>query len=201
MAAYDAEHPQYYDKTIVTCNEDEVFVDCGAYNGDSAEKFIKYYGTYKHIYAYEPSAENIQACQSNLKKYPNVTVRKCGVGEKRAFLSLDSSGASSTFMRERKAAAGDGIQIISLDEDISERITYCKMDIEGFEIPALLGAKQHIHNDFPKLAICVYHIVTDIWEIPRLIDRIHPGYRFFIRHYNPKQNWETVIYAIPPEKE
>lgn len=201
VAAYDAEHPHYYDKTIVKCNEDEVFVDCGAFDGDSTEKFIKYYGTYKHIYAYEPSAENIQACQDNLKKYDNVTVRQCGVGEKEAFLSMDSNGASSTFMRERQTSAGDGIQIISLDEDILEKITYCKMDIEGFEIPALLGAKRHIQNDFPKLAISLYHIVTDIWEIPRLIDSIHPGYRFFIRHYDPKHNWETVLYAIPPEKE
>lgn len=199
-AAYDAEHPQYYDKTIIQCNENEVFVDCGAYNGDSTEKFIKCYGAYKHIYAYEPSAENIQACRSNLKKYRDVTVRQCGVGEKSAVLCMDSSGASSTFMREQQATRGNGIQIISLDEDIPEKITYCKMDIEGFEIPALLGAKRHICDDFPKLAICVYHIVTDIWEIPRLIDSIHPDYRLFIRHYNPKQNWETVIYAIPPEK-
>lgn len=201
VAAYDAEHPHYYDKTIIKCNDDEVFVDCGAYNGDSTEKFIKYYGAYKHIYAYEPSTENIQACRNNLKKYPHVTVRQCGVGEKSAVLCMDSNGASSTFMRKQRATAGNGIPIISLDEDIPEGITYCKMDIEGFEIPALLGAKRHIRDDFPKLAISVYHIVTDIWEIPRLIDSIHPGYRFFIRHYDPKHNWETVIYAIPPEKE
>lgn len=55
------------------------------------------------------------------------------------------------------------------------------MDVEGFEIPALLGAKRHIREDFPKLAICTYHIVSDMWEIPRMIDTIRPGYRFFLR--------------------
>lgn len=73
------------------------------------------------------------------------------------------------------------------------------MGVEGFEVPALLGAKRHIREDFPKLAICTYHIVSDLWEIPRLIDTIRPGYRFFLRHYERTQNWETVVYAVPPE--
>ena len=50
-----------------------------------------------------------------------------------------------------------------------------------------------------KLVICTYHIVSDMWEIPKLIDTIRPGYRFFLRHYELTQNWETVIYAIPPD--
>lgn len=196
-SAYDGKHPHYFDKEIVSCHKNEVFVDCGAYTGDSTERFIQHYGAYRHIYAYEPSPENFSLCKENLKKYPNITVRQCGVGEKSMILTMDSSGASSTFMRGKKEPDVQGIPIISLDEDIQEKITYCKMDIEGFEIPALLGAQRHIQNDFPKLAISVYHIVTDIWEVPRLIDKIHSDYRFYIRHYDPVHNWETVIYAIP----
>lgn len=71
------------------------------------------------------------------------------------------------------------------------------MDIEGFEIPGLLGAKNHIKNDTPKLAICTYQIVSDIWEIPLLIHEINPNYNYYFRHYRPDQNWETVVYAIP----
>lgn len=134
-AAYDGKNPQYFDKAIVSCGRDEVFVDCG--------------------------------------------------------------GSSSTFMAEQKSSDSQGIQIVSLDEDIREPITFLKMDIEGFEIPALLGAKRHIRDDFPKLAVCTYHIVSDLWEIPRLIDAIHPGYHFYLRHYDYPQNWETVLYAIP----
>lgn len=196
-AACDSVNPQYFDKNIISCDSNEVFVDCGACTGDSAERYIHQYGTYKHIYSYEPSPENIDLCRRNLEKYPNITIKQCGVGETSAVLTMDGSGASSTFMRQRKGPDGCGIPIVSLDEDIQEKITYCKMDIEGFEIPALLGAKRHIQNDFPKLAICVYHIVTDIWEIPKLIDELRPGYRFYIRHYDPIHNWETVIYAIP----
>lgn len=200
QAAYDPEHPQYFDKGIVSCDENEVYVDCGGYTGDTAERYIRQYGAYKHIYVYEPDPENVGRCRENLKKYRDITVKQCGVGERADILAMDSQGASATFMKGQHAAEEQqGVPIISLDEEIQEPITYCKMDIEGFEIPALLGASRHIREDFPKLAICVYHILTDIWEVPRLIDRLHPGYRFFLRHYDPNQNWETVIYAIPPE--
>lgn len=199
-AAYDGEHPQYFDKNIVKCGKDEVFVDCGGFTGDTAEEFIRQFGQYKQIYVYEPSPSNIQTCRDNLAGYRNITVRQCGVGEKTEILSMQGSGASSTFMGEEKSPDSQGIRIVSLDEDIQETITFLKMDIEGAEISALLGAKRHIRDDFPKLAVCTYHIVSDMWEIPRLIDIIHPGYRFFIRHYDFPQNWETVIYAVPPEE-
>lgn len=198
-AAYDEVHPQYFDKSIISCGKDEVFVDCGGFTGDTTEEFIRQFGNYKRIFVYEPNQDNYQTCWENLAKYPHITVRPCGVGERSNRLAIESSGSGSTFMREQKSPDSQGIRIVSLDEDIRETITFLKMDVEGFEIPALLGAKRHIRDDFPKLAICAYHIVSDLWEIPRLIDSIHPGYRFYIRHYNFPQNWETVLYAIPPE--
>ena len=199
--AYDAEHPQYFDKSIISCDEQEVLTDCGGFTGDTVESYIRQFGKYKRIYVYEPSQENAAVCRKNLSKYKRITIRQCGVGEKGASLAIQGSGSSSSFM-EQKAEGGadsDSVQIISIDEDIREKITFLKMDVEGFEIPALLGAKRHIREDFPKLAICTYHIVSDMWEIPKLIDTIRPGYRFFLRHYELTQNWETVIYAIPPD--
>lgn len=193
---YDGVNHQYFDPSIVSCDENEVFVDCGGFIGDTTEDYIRQYGNYKKIYVYEPSGDNIGACRKNLEKYRDVIVKRCGVGEKNARMAMNASKSSSSFVN---AAPGqEAVEIISLDEDIREKVTFIKMDIEGFEIPAIIGAKEHIKNDAPKLAVCTYHIISDMWEIPKLIDAINPDYRFYIRHYCKTQNWETVLYAIPP---
>ena len=196
--AYDATYPQYFDKDIVSCTEDEVFVDCGGFIGDTAEEFIKQYQKYKHIYVYEPSDDNIETCRSNLSKYQNITVRNCGVGEKNEQLGISNCADSSNFLNGEESE--DKVQIVSLDEDIQEKVSFIKMDIEGFEISGILGAKNHIKNDTPKLAICTYRIVSDMWEIPLLIHEINPNYKYYFRHYRPDENWETVVYAIPKKE-
>ncbi len=196
-AACDAGIPQYFDGEIVTCDKNEVFVDCGGFVGDTTGEFIRQFKEYRRIYVYEPSTDNMQECRRNLAKYPDIVLRPCGVGEDSGSTYIQGNGAPGTLAGY---AEGDETEIISLDRDIKEGVSFIKMDIEGAEISALLGAKRRIREDFPKLAICTHHIMSDMWEIPRLIDEIHPGYRFFIRHYYPSRNQETVIYAIPPEK-
>lgn len=196
--AYDGTYAQYFDHTIVSCSQDEVFVDCGGFIGDTAEAYIRECGEYKRIYVYEPSSDNIETCMDNLKKYRDITVKRCGVGEKNEWLSMDTSQSSSSFVNADHNQ--EMVEIISLDQDIEEPVTYIKMDIEGFEIPAILGAKNHIRKEHPKLAVCTYHIISDLWEIPLLIHEIYPAYRFYLRHYMEDQNWETVLYAIPEEE-
>ena len=197
-AAYDNKNPQYFDKNIITCDENEVFVDCGGFIGDTVLKYIECFHDYKKMYVYEPSSDNYDKCKENLSTHSNILVRNAGVGEFFDNIPMDVSGSSSSFL----SATNDSYRtdIVSLDEDILEPVTFIKMDIEGYEIPAILGAKKHIKNDFPKLAICTYHIISDIWEIPMLLHMIRPDYKYYLRHYQEDQNWETVLYAIPNKK-
>ncbi len=171
--AYDGVHPQYFDTDIVNCDENEIFVDCGGGIGDTVQSYRNVFGDYSKCYIYEPDGSNIEKIRKNLDGFQDVVIRAAGVG--------------------------DHIEI-SLDDDLDEPVTFIKMDLEGFEIPAIIGAKNHILNDQPKLAISLHHIVSDMWEIPRLIDSICPDHRFYIRHYEKERNSETVLYAIPPCK-
>ena len=58
------------------------------------------------------------------------------------------------------------------------------MDIEGFEIPALNGAKRIIKEYKPKLAISAYHKISDLWEIPYLVISSFPEYKdFYFRQH------------------
>lgn len=49
--------------------------------------------------------------------------------------------------------------------------TFIKMDIEGAEYEALIGAESIITRSKPNLAICVYHAVNHIWDIPILLKK------------------------------
>ena len=93
--------------------------------------------------------------------------------------------------------AGIEIPVCALDEVCGdEKITFIKMDVEGSEYKALLGAEKIISCCKPKLAISIYHNPEDIWELPELILKMNPDYKFYIRHYSLAGE-DTVLYAIP----
>ena len=75
------------------------------------------------------------------------------------------------------------IETITLDEDIKEKITIIKSDIEGSEQKALKGAKNHIIKEHPKLLISIYHSNNDIWQIPKLIKEMDNSYKFYLRYH------------------
>lgn len=196
-ASCDSTTPEYFDKSIVNCDENEVFVACGGYTGDTVLSYIQNMGAYKRIYVYEPSTENFSVMCGNLRAYKNIVTRHAGVGEKSGTLSFTNFVGmqdAGTFIHADEG--GEKIPVVSLDEDIAEAITFIEMDIEGFEKDALKGAARHLREEKPKLAISLYHFVGDMREIPHLIHSINPKYKFYIRQYQSNQNWGTVLYAV-----
>lgn len=87
------------------------------------------------------------------------------------------------------------IEVTTLDEDIKDKITLIKSDIEGFEQKAIEGAKNHIINDHPKLLISVYHSNEDLWKIPKMIHELSSDYKFYLR-FNSSPIYPTEITLI-----
>ena len=86
---------------------------------------------------------------------------------------------------------------VALDDILQdeERVSFIKMDVEGCELAALKGGEGIIRRDRPKLAICIYHKLEDLWEIPLYIHSLYDGYRIYVRNYED-QLYEIVCYAI-----
>lgn len=107
------------------------------------------------------------------------------------FKSLAENGSSNI------SISGElSIDTITIDTMLAGgEATYIKMDIEGSEMEALLGAKNTIEKYRPNMAICLYHKESDLWEIPYYILKTYPDYKLYIRHYSFTTN-ETVLYAI-----
>lgn len=182
---------QYFDD-LVTFSDDEVFVDGGCFDLETAEFLMKKCKP-KRIYAFEPDESNLKIITDKIEKngYKNIEIMKVGLWKENDKLFFNSSADCSHIVGEGDTC----IDVVAMDKVINEKVTFIKMDIEGAELKALMGAKNIIKRDRPKLAICIYHKPEDITEIPAYIKSLVPEYHFYIRHHS-FTNCETVLYAI-----
>ncbi|HJD47372.1 MAG TPA: FkbM family methyltransferase [Candidatus Mediterraneibacter norfolkensis] len=201
---------QYFDLDLVPSAKDEVFVDVGAYIGDSVMNLLRNYGmVHKKIYAYEADEQNAVFLKRNLGEMPNILIRQKGVGAARGSMlfSKEEEASSSHFERTDSGKRDETqdkdrmTEIVTLDEDIQEPVSWIKMDIEGMEYDALLGCRTHIVNEHPKLSISVYHGYDDLWLLPKLIHSLNPSYKFYLRYYGGNLiPTEIVLTALPGEE-
>ena len=80
-----------------------------------------------------------------------------------------------------------------------KKATIIKMDIEGSENDALIGATDTIKKYHPLLMICVYHKPNDILKLTKTVFNIRDDYKLYLRHYSYTKN-ETVLYFIPRDE-
>lgn len=197
------EFPQFY-------RQGTAFVDGGCLNGWSSILFSRWVdGNYSKIFAFEPSPEDYQICRKTITEYQvkNVELIQAGLSNltgTATFASMAGTGAS--FVVSKKDMQYDldhteEIQLTSLDEVVGDQeVGFIKLDIEGSEFDALLGAIKTIKRDKPLLAVCVYHRDGDVLALMNLLHSLVPEYRFWLRQY--KYGWptETVLYAATHEK-
>lgn len=197
LAAIAISDMQYYSHELLPAVQDAVLVDCGAFDGETTKDFISVYGNYHKIYAYEPAVDNYYNCCNALRDRRDVTVINKGLADEEGSMRFTSSLPDAA---NRINPGGDiTVDITTLDLDIADKITFIKMDIEGAEQSAIIGAKKHISEDKPQMAICLYHTIKDIWKIPQMIYKINPQYKFYMRYHKTGEliPEEFVLYADP----
>lgn len=192
----------YFDSKLFDLVPDEVFVDCGAFDGDSIRAFLqRRQESFQCVIALEPDSENRARFQKWRENLPPAQAQKIDLlpfaaTERRELVSFESTGTvRSSFRLE-----GEEVQSAPLDEILRETPpTFIKMDIEGSEPTALRGASRTLRERQPILAICLYHAQEHLWQIPLLIRSLNPAYHLFLRRYSD-ECWELVCYAVPAHR-
>jgi len=195
----------YFPKDIFTLSDDEVFVDCGAFSGDTVFEFIRRTrGRFKAIHAFEPSQKHFNLLINNINKLKlhqgNITLLNEGVWSEPGLLSFfeqDLNLGSSHVSTDSNNAATESvsIKVNTLDAVFADiKPTLIKMDIEGSELEALKGAKDILIKHKPKLAICMYHKCEDFVDIPIFLSEVVPEYKLHVRHHACGY-LDTVLYA------
>ena len=188
---------QYFpnDIPIIPKSDELRFIDCGAFTGDTIEILSKKVNKKTTVIAFEPDPNNFKILQKNIKNYSNIDIIAIpmGVYSETKIMKFLSNNRTSSRITEK----GDiFVPVTSLDETIYNfKPNYIKMDIEGSEKEAIIGAKNIIKDFTPNLAIAIYHRPEDLWEIPLLIYKLNPNYDFYIRAH-AHLGGETILYCI-----
>lgn len=195
-----SKHDQYFVKDIVPLSEEEVFIDCGAFDGDTMKEFIKAAkGKYNRIVCFEPM-EKYHARLEKRGAGKRVTAICAGVHKETTTLYFHADQGKGSSLSSSADEHTVQVPVRAIDDTPEcKNATFIKMDVEGSEMNALRGAKETILRNKPKLAICIYHKNRDFIEIPTWIHKLVPEYKLYVRHHSFSVN-ETVLYAIPPEK-
>ena len=186
----------YFDLDIIPSCQEEVFVDL-AFNGDTVEDFIKIYGdNYKKIYAYEMTEQSMRELKERVKNYPRIIYEQKAVSDEVGMGSIKIHEISTSSNQLELEEIGE-IEVTSLDDDINEKITMIKMDIEGSELKALKGAENHIIKDKPKLLLSVYHGYEELLTLWEYLEKLDLSYHYYLRYYGgPIFPTEIVLFAI-----
>lgn len=176
----------------MSINENEIYVDCGAYDGDSVIEFLNYVnGKYKKIIAFEPDKSNFKKLQNVAIGLHDVEAYPFATGNENAQISFAEEGGINSQISE---TGSNKVQMIKLDDLIKDEITLVKLDVEGAEMDTLRGCEKLIKRYRPKLAVSLYHRIDDLINIPTYLKEIVPEYKFKLRQHSGAL-YDTVLYA------
>lgn len=193
MKSFVVDIKTQYFEDFLNLQSGEVFADVGGFDGQTSAEFIRRCPDYKSIYIFEPSENNLTKAKENLKNYRNVNFISKGLSNQKDILKFDAEPGSASIISEKGTTV---IEVDTLDNLVQEKVSFIKIDIEGWERMAIEGMRNHILNDHPKMAISVYHKVDDFWKIPEQVFAIRHDYDIYMRHYTEGTD-ETVMFFIP----
>jgi FkbM family methyltransferase len=169
-------------------------VDGGAYNGDT---YLELCGMteVETAHLFEPDSANF----AQLTRHVSQTWRKAqclplGLGDSYRILSFNTGSGEGASISETGSAH---IAVAALDDVLAGHTAdFIKLDVEGAELQALQGARKLIQRSRPVLALSLYHLPQDLWELPLALAELCEDYRFHVRqHYF--NSFESVLYAVP----
>jgi FkbM family methyltransferase len=180
--------------SLLDLNENETFLDLGAYNGDTVAEFIKNTNGYNFITALEPDSRNYRKLTENTKDLSDISCINGAVS--------DYCGVMKISAQHGRGVSGENgvkkeTQCFTIDALAQKNPpTFIKIDVEGNESVAIVGGKDTIQGLKPKMHVAVYHKSEDLFEIPLKLYELCPSYKFYLRHHPYLPAWDTNLILI-----
>jgi len=155
-----ANRDRYNDVKCFINNSNPIIIDGGAHKGSVVKMFLQQYKS-PIIYAFEPIPECVDVLMSTFADLSNVHViqRALGAQKKTVKFNVVNNLVSSSILNPseikikyhgKKVAISESIEVemIRLDSELGflNEIDILKLDLQGFELEALKGAKRLLHK-------------------------------------------------------
>ena len=172
-------------------------IDAGSFDGSEAYRFADKLNDPFCVFGYEFDHDNYQKFLSSSANHKVQFINK-GLWSKSGYALIEGSGIAATVKEFSLIPADNLAPMVSLDQEFygKTKVGFIKMDIEGAEYEAILGAKNIIQYQAPYLALSIYHKAEDLWTIPLLIQKINPHYEFYFGQHDQLLS-ESVLYCVP----
>lgn len=167
----------FYEIPATMVTKEDIVVDCGSAEGLFA---LSVFDKCKHVYLVEPVASFINSLKLTFSNTANTTIIEKALSDSVYKTKMIDNGISS-FLSNQKLVGVQNIEVSTLDEIFYNNnlpITYIKIDLEGYDLKALLGAKNLIQKFKPKIAVTTYHLPSHVDDIKKYLIRIVPQYKF-----------------------
>lgn len=125
--------------------QDGTVIDVGASIGDHTVTYAQWVGKDGMVAAFEPNPKAYACLQHNTKELPQVLPVKSGLSDvdgKVTLVELDNSGA--TYLSDSKSKTK--VPVTTLDSYEFKSVDFIKIDVEGYEVKVLEGARKTIEE-------------------------------------------------------
>lgn len=195
---------------LLNIGTEEIYVDLGAYNGDTVVEFLNETSLqFSKIYTMEPDVKNYRRMKRALYRIGSALLEcyNCGAWDEDTTVTFNLRGGRSGSVVPSDAKAADGkslnparfreVKMMKTDTMLrGESATYIKIDVEGSESRALEGARNTISEYKPKLNVALYHRNEDMFALPMMIGEMNRKYKLYMRHHPYIPDWDTNLYCV-----
>ncbi len=185
-------------KTVLHPDSYRTYCDVGAYDGDTIRTMMTHCRYLARVHAIEPDRRNFRKLNDFAEQVADkiqLTLHHCAAWDRNETLWFDDSGNRNAGWNPdaKKRVAVPGVPLDDMLQQ--ERVDYIKYDVEGSDLPALLGSERTIRADRPDLLLSLYHRTEDLFVLPLRLHEMCPAYRLKIRRYPYIPAWDLNLYA------
>jgi len=192
VECFDKRNWHFYEINETRVSPQDVVVDCGAAEGLFG---LLVYNRCKKVYLIEPLPKFVTSLKKTFQGCNNVEIIPCAVADAVYESKLSENGIASVVSN---TGNGISINVTTLDDLFFEKnipVTYLKLDLEGYDYKALVGTKELIKKNKPKIAVTTYHLKEHAAIIEDFLKSIVPSYHILKKGIYQETGSPVMLHA------